>query len=321
MPELAVTRIGNLASSGQAVVDSRGAVTPWPGGESVGWSIGAEDRWHDASSEAAVRQGLVGLAPVVETRMRIPGGDAVHRAYGIRTPESENVVLEIENESPVPVAVRFSAPVISARPAAELDFPLPHRTILRVALPMFPGTSPSYPAALPSAAQVANGWALQARSGPRYVVPDPRLADAVAANRCYLMLFRAEAATGQPADYSRLAGLLDAASPTWTWPPGHNARVAAEFMGLVRSILVTETADGLALCAGVPPAWRGQAIEVHDVPTAFGRLSYAVRWHGERPALLWELERHDPDLPVRLTAPGLDPAWASTDAKGEALVA
>ena len=90
-------------------------------------------------------------------------------------------------------------------------------------------------------------------------------------------------------------------------------------MGLVRSILVTQTADGLALCA-VCRGVLGQAIEVHNVPTAFGRLSYAVRWHGERHGLLWELERHDPDLPVRLTAPGLDPAWASTDAKGEALV-
>ena len=50
-----------------------------------------------------------------------------------------------------------------------------------------------------------------------------------------------------------------------------------------------EVDDGLALSPGVPDAWLGQGWEVHDLPTAEGRLSYAIRWHGDRPALLWEL--------------------------------
>ena len=185
---------------------------------------------------------------------------------------------------------------------------------------MFPGTTPPYPTALPSAAQVANGWALQMRGGPRYVLPDPRLAEAVDANLRYLMLFRAEPLPDQPPDCARLTELLDTASPTWTWPPGHNARVAAEFIGLVRSLLVRSVDAGLALCSVVPPTWRGQGIEVHDVPTDYGVLSYAVRWHGDRPALLWELARHDADVPVRLCAPGLDRGWSSTEAGGEALI-
>jgi len=91
-----------------------------------------------------------------------------------------------------------------------------------------------------------------------------------------------------------------------------------------------EGVAGLALASAVPDAWRGQGWEVHDAPTAHGRLSYAVRWHGERPALLWELEPHPgagsgngvaAPGPVRLTAPGLDPAWSSTEPKGEALLA
>jgi hypothetical protein len=47
-----------------------------------------------------------------------------------------------------------------------------------------------------------------------------------------------------------------------------------------------------------------------------------VRWHGDRPALLWDLERRAaaPTAPVRITAPGLDPAWSTTDAKGETLL-
>ncbi len=68
---------------------------------------------------------------------------------------------------------------------------------------------------------------------------------------------------------------------------------------------------GLALSPVVPDAWLGQGWEVHDAPTAFGRLSYAVRWHGDRPALLWDLDAHDPLDVVALTAPGLDPAWST----------
>jgi hypothetical protein len=45
-----------------------------------------------------------------------------------------------------------------------------------------------------------------------------------------------------------------------------------------------------------------------------------VRWHGDRPALLWELEPHEGVGPVRLTAPGLDAAWSSTERTGEVLL-
>jgi hypothetical protein len=71
----------------------------------------------------------------------------------------------------------------------------------------------------------------------------------------------------------------------------------------------------------VPDAWLGQGWELHDAPTSAGRLSYAVRWHGERPALLWHLEPHPGGPPPRLTAPGLDPSWSTTEVKGEALLA
>jgi hypothetical protein len=124
------------------------------------------------------------------------------------------------------------------------------------------------------------------------------------------------------------------ATPTWTWPSavhpatgggtagdGHDAVVSAGLLSFVRDLLVREDGDGLALSSLVPEAWLGQGWEVHGAPTAHGRISYAVRWHGERPALLWELEPHDGVGPVRLTVPGLDPTWSSTDRRGEALLA
>jgi hypothetical protein len=73
------------------------------------WWIGADDRWHLPSREAAVRQSLVGGAPVVETAMRVPGGDLVHRVWAARdSVAGEVVVVEIENASRLPVAVALS---------------------------------------------------------------------------------------------------------------------------------------------------------------------------------------------------------------------
>lgn len=154
-----------------------------------------------------------------------------------------------------------------------------------------------------------------------------------------LQLAQVELLAGDPRCLERLSWMLDVASPTWTWPEaihprleggcmgdGHHGWAAAELLSFVRQLLVRETTDGLALASLVPEGWLGQGWEVHDAPTAFGRISYAVRWHGERPALLWELEPHasvngDRRIPgITLSAPGLDPSWSSTELRGEALL-
>ena len=48
-----------------------------------------------------------------------------------------------------------------------------------------------------------------------------------------------------------------------------------------------QSAIGLDLCSMLADTWRGQPLEVHQAPTAVGRLSFALRWHGRRccPAL------------------------------------
>nr|MDQ3757794.1 hypothetical protein [Actinomycetota bacterium] len=98
------TMVGSLGSSREAVVDPRGLVTPWFDGWSLDWWIGADDRWHLPSRETAVRQQLVDNSPVVETAMRVPGGDAVQRVYAVPGPD-DLVVVEIENRTPVPFVV------------------------------------------------------------------------------------------------------------------------------------------------------------------------------------------------------------------------
>jgi len=161
-----------------------------------------------------------------------------------------------------------------------------------------------------------------------------------------LQLAFAELAVGDRRALDRFAWLLDAASPTWTWPgaihpgglggctgDGHHGRATADVLTFARALLVREVgvptgrgvgtdAPGLALLSLVPDDWLGGDVEVHRAPSWFGTISYALRWHGVRPALLWELVPH-PDLagPVRLTVPGLDRGWASTEATGEALLA
>ncbi|MGA1051670.1 MAG: hypothetical protein ACO3WU_05175 [Ilumatobacteraceae bacterium] len=75
--------------------------------------------------------------------------------------------------------------------------------------------------------------------------------------------------------------------------------------------------DGGALFPyGLPAGWAGAPVEAHGLPTV-GRstVSFAVRWHGARPAVLWE-QAGDP---VALTSPVLAPDWSSDEPRGETL--
>ncbi len=77
-------------------------------------------------------------------------------------------------------------------------------------------------------------------------------------------------------------------------------------------------AAGDILPGGVPPTWLGANFEVHGIPTsAQSTLSFALRWHGERPALLWEQS----GAPVNLTASAIDTSWRSDAPSGEILLA
>lgn len=111
-PVLASAPVGTIDAAAIADVDPAGWVqlrgTRW----SLDWWIGAEDRWHQPAREAAVRQRPVDAAPVIETSMRVPGGDVVHRAFGVRATsptddgiwDDSAVVVELENQTAVPVA-------------------------------------------------------------------------------------------------------------------------------------------------------------------------------------------------------------------------
>jgi len=221
---------------------------------------------------------------------------------------------------------------------AALLFPLAHRATLRVALA--PADEIDL-ASLPSANEVARAWAAQLNRGLRVDLPDPVLSRAMQGARAAVLVggrdvaaledwgFDSEAAAAwsrlswrrrrqarrrpkRPAPWDRVRGWVETA-PTGVLRPED----AGPFLLDLRSLLAHEAGDGVDLLTDLPPAWLGRDLEVHQAPTrAAGAVSYAVRWHGERPALLWDCEQA-----TTLRVPGVDPSWSTGERAGEALLA
>jgi len=113
--------------------------------------------------------------------------------------------------------------------------------------------------------------------------------------------------------------LLAGASSAGSWC--HDDPVsAAAFVVAARSLLIDDAGDDLVLVPTYPAAWRGGGTEVLRAPTRHGPLSFAIRWHGPRPALLWDLSPNGKTA-VTIRCPALDPSWLTTERKGEALLA
>lgn len=466
------TPVGNLGRAPLGVVDPAGLVTPGWARWSLDWWIGADDRWHVPPREPSLRQRLVDDMPVVETRVRVPGGDAVHRVYAVPG-EPERLVVEVENDSSVPFAVAFAirpydghgvtevehvridgetawadgaavvlprAPSFAAAgsfdgvdPAAIVMrgdastgsdaeawcrlglasaaavLALPHRASLSVTLPATaPATGGAARAAMAppgGAAAAVRGWRVVGDRGVQISVPDARLEHALAAARRHLLVGYAacppgaaravaaalravgydpeageaavaaqaaealgsaelhalpaaapvldeeglvvtpagvdlirtldlaarDLARGDQAGYERLNHVVDRASATWTWPDvvhphlghgcggdGASLEVAARVVTTAVGVLLSDAAGGLDVLPVFPATWAGHPVEVQRAPTSWGAISYALRWHGERPALLWEVDGAPPNLVLR--CPGLDATFATTEPKGEALL-
>jgi hypothetical protein len=386
-----------LVGGAPATVAPDGTVTLDAATWSLGWWIGADDRWRVPGRETAVRQSEPGGFPIVETAMRVPGGDARHRVFGAAPGV---VVVEVENASPAPfvltlvvrrahdvaldgAVVRVDGPpaIVTPRPPSRwaiasgatdpdatfaevaagrasdglfpgaadrrgrlevaLLHPVAHRTTLRAVLLMPDASGPVDPLRLPGPEAVTRGWSAQLDRGMRVELPDEALADAVRRARAELLLgggrrtapsadevaaledwgFDAEAA----AAWARLPGRERRRATRRPLHPGRvadvdRARAAADGPALLlalRRLLVHEgEGSAVTVCSELPVAWRGANLEVHDAPTRRGPVSFAVRWHGARPALLWDV----PDG-TELRAPGLDPGWSTSSARGDALLA
>jgi hypothetical protein len=140
---------------------------------------------------------------------------------------------------------------------------------------------------------------------------------------------------GDRSALDRIQWLIGAAGSDRAWPAvvsprsglgcggaAWSAVAAAAFVDLVADLLcvVDVAARQVRILPVVAQDWLGAGIEAHGLRTPLGVVSFAIRWHGERPAVLWEVEAHD-DAEIHVSVPGLDPSWSSDDAKGEALLA
>ncbi len=497
------TLVGVLDTQTPARVDGAGLVQPDGRQWSIDWWIGADDRWYLPSREATIRQQRLSHGPVLETAMRIPSGDARQRVYGATVSGRQVVVIEVENDSPVPVALGLAirpygvdgcvSPTViglvdqilgvNGQSAVRLPrepnefgtsaidvvdqavkgsplgrggqevggpntgvalYPLPHRTRLRFVLDLEAesGTELVAPEMVPGPGDVAKGWQAILDRGGRFVFPDPGLTQLAGAARARLLasaatlprrvsslepgsgtvleglalggavgeilgslgavagsfttrlpgsaadasavvagvgravrladdqpmaeallapitqlaylvektgerapmaqaflgLARLLLVVGQPEPandlLARVAGLgassvasvpsnladltrlAEQASPSGSWG-NDNEEIAARFWLGSRNLLVRDHPDRLELLPQFPQAWKGGQVEVHGAATSHGLLFFAIRWHGYRPALLWELQASEP---VRMECPGLDSNWSTMEPKGEALL-
>jgi hypothetical protein len=379
--------IGVRGGSWRGRVTPWGAVVPADGSASLDWSLAAADRWHVPAAEPSVRQRLIDGAPVVETAVRVPGGDALQRVFAVGD-DGGLTVIEVENSSPSPFAVVLTRSdlLTTRRPSAtalegldvprdSLVLPVAHGSRVRVALAHDGRRGAGLPAGLPSAEQVARGWLAQTSRGIRLELPRCGPGVALTSLRAALLLEDPDA-TGDPAGFlvgvAERGRLGDAAAP-WLavvasaaealvrrhrkagrlpWEVdaalasardvlarAGDRRAVDDLAAARRRVPVTEPTpveppegvlglawaqrrvvmeqeDGLDVFPRpFPRGWIGQPIEAHGVPAGGTTIALALRWHGARPALLWEAGRG-----VRLVSSGLDPSWASTDKRGEALL-
>ena len=208
--------------------------------------------------------------------------------------------------------------------------PLPHRTQMRVVV----GDEQLDPASLPDAEAVARGWDLQLDRGLRTDLPDP-WQEKIDAARADLLLappsanaivaledwgFDTEAAAAWAASgfrqrrrARRRRRVPDALTTARTFD---HAADPAGYLAVMRQVLVDETDGEVMLLSDFPTEWLGQNLAVHDLPLRAGLLSFAIRWHAARPALLWDA----PDGVV-LRAPALDASWSAAGGAGDTLLA
>jgi hypothetical protein len=389
------TVIGALGAPFRATVSPWGSVHPWgPNGRTLDWWVAADDRWHTPPDEPSTRQRLLDGTPVVETSVRVPGGDAIATTYVVAD-HGGLTVTTVENRSSLPIAIAFGRrDLLTTRPPTDVPthgialpaeaivLPIGHQSTITVALAHDGRGAGALPAGLPSAAQVARGWLTQIDRSWRVVLPDDAVAERLVSARAELLLVGPPDPVDEPGGFLHAVGELTAlGEPADPWvddvvvvaerlgrrhrrdqralswiehlgllgaehalrragdpraaddvrslsarltaaqlpglPPEHAPLDAAGFVAWWQQRLARPVGSlGVQLLPEVPTTWFGQGIEAHRLPVPGGLLGFAVRWHGARPALLW-----DADVDLHLRCPGLDPTWSSSQRAGDALLA
>ena len=382
--------IGIVGGTWRARVTPSGALVAMDGSVILDWWVAAEDRWHTPAREPTCRQRLVEGVPVVETAIRVPGGDVVQTVYAVADGGGLAVVA-LENRSPAPIAVALSRrDLLTSHPPATvpvqggdappdaLVLPIGHRSTVVVAIAPDRSGPGLLPSGLPKPEQVVRGWLRQTEVGADVRLPEsPAVALPTLRSR---LLLDGPPAADEPVPFlvavaelgrlgvdvepsveaaavaaDELARLTRDRSAPVPWLVDAGLAAAGEVFGraghrrgvedvaaaragrsdvepvpvapagdltdlawALRRVAVERSGAVDLFPASFPPAWRGHAVEAYRVPIGAGTLAVALRWHGTRPAVLWEID--GPGATV-LRCSGLDPAWSTSTARGEALLA
>ena len=194
--------------------------------ERLRWFIAADDRWYRPSRETTVRQREVSGVPVIETRIKVPGGDAVQRVYGVAN-FGGAIVVEIYNDSSLPFAVAFDRGDISTMrepsptgvqgidlPAGSVVFPVGHHATMRAAILVGAGFDTANRRltaqeieSLPSFEQVERGWLGALQISSRVDVPNLSWSSVLTSQRCKVLLSNS-AELAESSDISLVVDLL-----------------------------------------------------------------------------------------------------------------
>lgn len=377
-----MTTTGVVGARWRATVTEWGAVEPWDGSKTVDWFVAADDRWHTPQHETSTRQTRVSGTPVVETKVRIPGGDVVQRVYSVAD-GGGMTIIEVTNDSSLPIAVAFTGGRLLTRrpptlvppqgielPADAVMHPIGHRSTVTVARAH--GAAAALPESFPSADQVTHGWLTQTQRASRLQLPDAALAEAVTTARCELLLngpastqpvdpatfilgvaelvrlgdtpsiWVPDIATqlellarrgAQIGDGGTAAGAIEAAARVLHAAGEHRAVADLRKMNLPtpvervdqqpvepalvpswveHQLVVSDEFAAQLMPRPFPATWLGIDFEAHGLPIGLAStLSFAVRWHGDRPAVLWEVT--GPPMPLA------HDTWSTGQLSGEAL--
>lgn len=192
--------VGVRGGSWHAIVNERGSIQPSDGSPVLDWFVAADDRWHDPSTEGTVRQERHGGIPIIETRLRVPGGDILQRIYGV-VEHGGLIVIEFENQSSLPVVVALTrGDVLTQRPASSdvisgislpegsVAYPVGHKATLKVALSHAGSPVKQLPTDLVDAEQLRRGWSTALDRSSRLVLPDRQNCDVAARIRADLLI-------------------------------------------------------------------------------------------------------------------------------------
>lgn len=331
----------------RADVTTDGAIEPWDGTARLGWLVAADDRWHDPAVDTGVRHGRVEGTAVFETRIRVPGGDAVQRVWSVAD-HGGLTLLEVTNASSLPIACAFTrSDVMTARPPASVPttrdvtgidlpegtivLPVGHRACVTVAL-AHGGTrggviDPDRPAAalpsgLPTSDAVVRGWRGRTDAASRLELPEPALAEAVRAARCEVLLTGLPVAHDEPEHFLLAAcelvrmGELDAAAA---------AELALDVADAVEAVArgSSPRRDATLVAAAVVLSAAGEGRAVDDVT----RLLSQTPRRAELPVAARDDITVVADIETMIAAGGalfpggIPAAWRGTDFEAHGLLA